>query len=215
MLNMTTNTYFSKGLLLAVLITFHLIGLFGMLFIDTGMFASLSLYNLLLSLALLLVAHQGSKTSFILLFIPVFIIGYTIELLGVQTGYPFGIYHYGEALGPKLFGVPPIIGVNWFMLAMGAGFLAKRLTSKPWIQVVISSLFMVGVDIPIEQLASALDYWYWKDNHIPIQNFLGWFMIALIMQVLFWKFMEEEKNHLAISYLLVVGVFFVILNIGL
>ncbi len=184
-----------------------------MVFINLERFAALSIYNLLLSVILLFISHASSQFNFLKLFIPVFVLGYLVELLGIVTGFPFGNYHYGEALGFKLYGVPLIIGVNWFMLVMGSGFLARKVVSNSWLQVLGAALLMVVVDYPIEQMASTLDYWHWEENNIPLSNFVGWFIVAIIMQVLFVKYMKRETNRMAVPYLVVVFLFFVLLNL--
>lgn len=207
---------FSKSkLILIILVLFHAIGLVGMVFFDTQAFASLTMYNLLLSLFLLLWAHVTSRVKFISLFLPVFTIGYLVELLGVKTGFPFGDYAYGKALGVQLYDVPLVIGVNWFMLVMGAGFLSNQLVKASWLRVILASVFMVLVDYPIEQVAPKLDYWEWTQHSVPFQNFVGWFVVAVVMQILFQCFMRNEKNKLAVPYLITVAIFFLILNIGL
>src|SRR5262245_36652570 len=43
-----------------------------------------------------------------------------IENLGVATGFPFGPYHYTDALGPKLGYVPLLIGPAY----LGVGYLS-------------------------------------------------------------------------------------------
>lgn len=209
-----TNNYITK-LTLPTLIIFHLIGLVGMIFFDLRQFASLSMYNLLLSLVLLCVAQISSKLNFVKLFIPVFAVGYAVEVLGVHTGFPFGNYHYGSSLGIKLFEVPLIIGVNWFMLVMGAGFLTQLFLKNRGVQILVSALIMVLVDFPIEQMASKLDYWHWEGDVIPVQNFAGWFVISVFMQWLFQLYMKGQKNILAVPYIIVVSIFFLMLNISL
>lgn len=209
-----TNNYITK-LTLPTLIIFHLIGLVGMIFFDLRQFASLSMYNLLLSLVLLYVAQISSKLNFVKLFIPVFAVGYAVEVLGVHTGFPFGNYHYGSSLGIKLFEVPLIIGVNWFMLVMGAGFLTQLFLKNRGVQILVSALIMVLVDFPIEQMASKLDYWHWEGDVIPVQNFAGWFVISVFMQWLFQLYMKGQKNILAVPYIIVVSIFFLMLNISL
>lgn len=209
-----TNNYITK-LTLPTLVIFHLIGLVGMIFFDLRQFASLSMYNLLLSLVLLYVAQISSKLNFVKLFIPVFAVGYAVEVLGVHTGFPFGNYHYGSSLGIKLFEVPLIIGVNWFMLVMGAGFLTQLFLKNRGVQILVSALIMVLVDFPIEQMASKLDYWHWEGDIIPVQNFVGWFVISVFMQWLFQLYMKGQKNILAVPYIIVVSIFFLMLNISL
>ena len=204
-----------RKILISVLVLFHLIGFLGMVFIDVEKFAQLSVYNLLLSLVLLLFGHTSSKSNFFKLLLPVFILGYLVELLGIFTGFPFGDYQYGEALGYKLSGVPAIIGVNWFLLVMGAGFFSKLVTESKGGQTFLASVIMVLVDFPIEHMASTLDYWHWAGNDIPFSNFIGWLFVSIIMQILFQKYMAKETNQLAIPYLVLVSIFFALLNLFL
>lgn len=186
-----------------------------MVFFDLEMFSSLSMYHLLFSFLLIFLAQQKGRSEFLKLFIPVFLLGYTIEVVGIKTGFPFGSYYYGEALGFKVFDVPLIIGVNWFMLVMGAGYIVNKWIKPQWLRVVLASLIMVAVDYPIEQMASTLDYWHWQNDDIPAQNFVGWFVIAVIMQWLFQRIMKDTENKLAPWYIVVVAVFFVMLNVFL
>lgn len=186
-----------------------------MIFFDLEQFASLSMYNLLFSYLLIFLSQAKGRSEFIKLFIPVFLLGYFIEVLGVKTGFPFGTYVYGDALGVKLLDVPLIIGVNWFMLVMGAGYIVKSQFHSIWVRVIVAATIMVMVDYPIEQMASTLDYWSWEGDYIPVQNFVGWFAIALIMQWMFQKIMAKTENKLAPWYIVVVAVFFVMLNVFL
>lgn len=204
-----------RTVLVSILILFHLIGFVGMVFFDTQMFAGLSVYNLLLSLVLLFLGHTSSKQNFMKLLLPVLVLGYLVELLGIKTGFPFGTYYYGEALGFKLYDVPVIIGVNWFLLVMGSGFLVRSLVAATWLRVLLAPVFMVIVDFPIEHMASVLDYWHWQGDVIPFTNFIGWFVVSVIMQIFFQKYMQKEANLLAIPYLVLVSVFFVMLNLFL
>lgn len=201
--------------LLPFLILFHLIGFTGMVFFDLEQFSALSMYHLLFCFLLIFLAQQKGKEAFFRLFVPVFLLGYFIEVVGIKTGFPFGTYRYGDALGVMVLDVPLIIGVNWFMLVMGAGYITDRWFAKDWLKIVIASLIMVAVDYPIEQMASTLDYWHWKDDQIPAQNFIGWFVIALLMQWLFQKLMKDTENKLAPWYIIVVAVFFIMLNVFL
>lgn len=204
-----------KQALLPLLIVFHLIGGVGMVFFDLEQFASLSMYNLLFSCFLLFLGQAKGVKNLFKLFIPVFLLGYFIEVVGVKTGYPFGSYMYGNALGVKLFEVPLIIGINWFMLVIGAGYMVKSLSKAFWIRIVLAASIMVLVDYPIEHMAATLDYWYWENDTIPARNFIGWFVIALIMQWLFNRIMIGSENKIAPWYIIVVTVFFIVLNICL
>jgi len=48
----------------------------------------------------------------------VFLIGFSVEGIGVATGVLSGSYSYGSAFGFKLFKTPIMIGVNWLFLAL-------------------------------------------------------------------------------------------------
>src|SRR3712207_3428042 len=47
--------------------------------------------------------------------------GYAIETTGVVTGFPYGPFYYGDALGPKVAGlVPYLLPLSWVPLVLGA-----------------------------------------------------------------------------------------------
>lgn len=80
----------------------------------------LSPYTLLLSFLILMNSYRW-KSPVVWVAILVFLLGFTAEWVGVQKGWLFGVYHYGSNLGPKLAGVPLIIGINWAMLTLATG----------------------------------------------------------------------------------------------
>jgi putative membrane protein len=55
-----------------------------------------------------------------------YLITFSLEVIGVKTGYVFGNYHYGYVLGPKIFETPIIIGLNWILVILGALIIAKK-----------------------------------------------------------------------------------------
>lgn len=171
--------------------------------------------NLLLSALLLVVCHEGDSKGITRVFLFSYILGYSIELLGIKTGFPFGNYYYGHSLGPRLFDVPLVIGVNWFLMVMGGGYLAKRVVQNKVARIIMAALFMVIVDFLIESIAPQLNYWYWKDDIVPFANFAGWFVVAILMQIVFFTFMSNSTNKLGIPYIVVVTVFFGMLNLTL
>ena len=40
---------------------------------------------------------------------------------------------------------------------------------------------MVLLDLMIEPVAIRLDFWHWQAEVIPLQNYLMWFLVALLM----------------------------------
>ena len=57
--------------------------------------------------------HKCLKKRYLVLWIVLaYIVTFFLEVLGVSQGFVFGPYYYGDVLGPKLFNVPVIIGLN-------------------------------------------------------------------------------------------------------
>ena len=68
----------------------------------------------------------------LLCIILIFWTGILVEFLGVNYGLLFGEYSYGKNLGPKLFGVPFLIGMNWVILTTISGSISNYITKGKW-----------------------------------------------------------------------------------
>ena len=177
---------YKENIGLAVLVLVNLIGVVGFRTESLlPLFKTLTPYNLLFTLVICFL-YLPRKT-FIANFILLFTIGFGVEFLGVKTGLLFGNYEYGSTLGIQLFDVPLIIGINWFVLAVGARGCANGITKNTFYQVLCAALFMTGLDFLIEPVAMKYDFWDWDQNKVPIQNYLMWFLVSLLMQVILNK----------------------------
>lgn len=115
--------------------------------------------------------------------------GYLIELLGVHTGFPFGSYTYSARLGPRWFGVPPLIGLAWTMLAWPAALAARRLVRHRLARVLIGAWALAAADVFLDPQLVAAGGWTWQspDPHlpgvpaVPLTNFAGWLLVALAL----------------------------------
>jgi putative membrane protein len=134
------------------------------------------------------------------------------EWLGVHTGYLFGDYVYGESLGPKWFGVPIIIGINWVMLTVISASVIQLLKVHWLLKTLLATILMLLLDILIEPVAIVSDYWVWN-GEIPISNFIGWIIIAFILQTLYFGAKLAEPNKVGISLYIIQVLFFLTLNI--
>ena len=108
-----------------ILVAVHVVGIAGMLSPYRELFLLLTPFNLLLSFGILLTFHRERSPKFYKSMLFIIISGFVIEVIGVNTGYPFGTYTYGEAFGPQLMGTPFMIGVNWFIMAYCGAMLFK------------------------------------------------------------------------------------------
>jgi len=168
---------------------------------------------LLTGLIVLFYSYKSSTNKFLLWAAFTYIITFILEVIGVKTGLIFGEYNYGSTLGIKLFDVPLIIGFNWVFVILGSISISRLLTNNIFLSSVISALIAFIFDLILEPIAIKLDYWSWSEGIIPIQNYLAWFVIALISALGFNYLKVKVNSKISLHYLLVQFVFFVILLI--
>lgn len=204
-----------EALLIAVIVLFYTVGTVGMtLSGEREYFASLSFLNLLLSFVIVLLARNAEKKRFIGFLSFCFSVGIIVEQIGVHTGLLFGDYQYGENLGFKWFDVPLIIGLNWGILVVISASIVHRFHISNLFKILLASFLMVFLDFLMEPVASDLDFWSWKNDLIPIFNFVCWFFISFLLQFFYFNFNKlSESNRVYNVLYLVMVVFFGILNL--
>lgn len=198
-----TNNY--RTLIFTIVALMYFVGFVGLKFTVTqAYFKLLSPFNLWTSLILLLLFHQDFQAKFITFAIITFLSGFFIEVIGVHTGLIFGEYQYGKTLGLKLFEVPIVIGANWLILVYSTGVVSEKLLPQfkesllgKIILSCITAALMVGLDCMIEPVAIRLDFWQWSLNTIPVQNFIGWFVISFFLAFYFINSTFLKANLLA------------------
>lgn len=167
-------------------------------------------FNLLLGMALLYWNFPIKRVwPDLLIWSLVYIVGMSVEMIGVNTGLLFGNYWYGENLGPKVMNVPLLIGVNWVVLTFLTANIAKRILRNSWLASILGAVLMVFLDFFIEPIAPIFDYWHWQSGIVPLRNFIDWFVISFLLQLLVRKYVPEEKHpfplhHFASQFLLFV-----------
>jgi bisanhydrobacterioruberin hydratase len=198
-------------------IIFYSVGIAGMLFPFTfPLFVKLIPLALLLSFTALAFFHDGKLTSaHAFVFSAIFVTGFLIEAIGVNTGVIFGQYHYGSSLGLKLFNTPVIIGLNWLLLVYLTASMLEKTAMHAALKVGTGALLMLGYDLIIEQVAPVLDMWYWHHDGVPAQNYISWFVIAVIFHALIRGFRLKTSNKLAPVLFACQVIFFFVLFIFL
>jgi uncharacterized membrane protein len=176
-------------------------------------FLQLTAFNLWVSIVLLLFFNESWSNKHIYLFIIIFFIGYFIEVLGVHTGMIFGQYSYGSTLGYKVFNVPIAIGANWLLLSYLFCYFSRnvvlKFTNNSWLIAIFSSLLMVLLDFVIEPIAINFDFWNWQNGSIPIQNYLAWFFVSLLINMIYLQSKLTLKNKIASLMLILQVLFFI------
>jgi putative membrane protein len=136
---------------------------------------------------------------------------FVIEVLGVHTGFPFGAYHYSSDLGFPLFGVPPVIGLNWVLVILGSISLVDSLFHKPLLALGAAPLVCVIFDLVLEPNSFFLRYWTWNDGMAPFQNYLAWGLITFACTGVFLLMRIRLETRLAAVNLVLQFFFFLVL----
>jgi len=129
------------------------------------------------------------------------------ENLSILTGFPFGHYHYTEALGPKLFLVPLLIAPAYF----GCGYLAwslahvfvgvfgsKLRAEQIWRVPLVAAFVMVMWDLTMDPIAATVQkQWIWHDGGsyfgVPFVNYLGWLLCVYTIFQLFAIYISRQS----------------------
>ena len=101
---------------LTVLIIVFLVGLIGLNTPYQEQITALTPYSLLLTTVLILLNHREWNRYFVVYFLFCVISGFLVELIGIETRMIFGDYSFGQKLGYKVYAVPIVIGLNWFIM---------------------------------------------------------------------------------------------------
>ena len=191
-----------------------MLGVFGALVPSLfSLFIKIVPFALILSFLLLFTFHTDIKSKkSILAFLFIYLLSFTIEVIGTNTGLIFGDYFYGNRLGIKLFNIPLIMGLNWLMLVYVTSSVFERFTILNLSKIVLSSSLMLVYDIILEKVAPRLELWHFKDGLVPLQNYLAWFAVSLILHSLIKSFKVNTENKLALILFICQFSFFLILS---
>jgi putative membrane protein len=110
--------------------------------------------------------------------------GYAVETVGVATGFPYGPFQYGDALGYKLAGlVPYLLPVSYAPLVVGAVAAAWGSPRRP-LHVLAAALLLVLMDGVLDPGAVSLGFWIWPDGGpyygVPLSNYAGWLLSGVL-----------------------------------
>jgi|TARA_B110000503_G_scaffold93375_1_gene140832 bisanhydrobacterioruberin hydratase len=192
---------------------FHLCGLLGILYGNRELFIAFTPINLFVSFALLFINQVELDRKNLLAGLAIFLIGMISEILGVQYGFIFGDYIYLNNLGFKILGVPIMIGVNWIILTYITGSFSNYIfNNNKKIAVVFGAILMVVLDLLIEPVAPELGFWAFDSIYVPLQNYIGWFIIGLFVQIIYHYSIDKKDTTFSFHLLLVQFIFFTLLN---
>jgi putative membrane protein len=116
------------------------------------------------------------------------IFAYAIESVGVATGFPYGRFYYGDALGPTIASLVPILlPLSYAPLVMGAVAASWGRGSR-LLHVARAALLLVWMDAVLDPGASSLGFWVWPEGGayygVPPSNYAGWLLSGTIAAAL-------------------------------
>jgi len=173
-------------------------------------------YTIIASLLVLMLFAEVSFTiNTILVFLAIAVSGYLIEAAGVNTGKIFGSYTYGKTLGLSILNTPLIIGINWLFLVYASSSLFEKYPIHNILKILLASLVMLAYDMILEPVAPKMDMWHWKNSVVTLQNYIAWFVLAVIFHLIVKWFGINTRNPVASWVLLCQFLFFLALYLFL
>ena len=202
-----------KKIAVAVIVIFHLVGLVGFLIPALQpYFMKMVPFHLLLMFAIIIYTYVGDVKRLLLFVSGVFLCGWLVEVLGVHTGKIFGSYYYGNTLGYKIAAVPLLMGVNWVILIFSIGQMVKSFKIRNSILAsLIGALMLITFDFFMEPVAMKFDYWQWDWHQIPLQNYIAWFIVSIILLKFYYALGLKQQKYIGAAMFTAQLVFFVVL----
>jgi putative membrane protein len=194
---------------LLIVVVFHAVGLLLLGGPWRAELVVLTPINLLL-LGGLYLNSSASVDRPVLFAIPA-LFGFIIEVIGVNTGFPFGIYEYSGILGPRILETPILIGLLWWVLVRASYDVMGRFTGSTTLRSLGVGVIMTALDLLIEPVAIALNFWQWQDPVVPVENYLAWFVCSTLFARITAS--GHATNVLSLSVLVVQFAFFAALGI--
>jgi uncharacterized membrane protein len=108
-----------------------------------------------------------------------------IEAVGHRTGFPFGTYEYSGDLQPQVAGVPVVVPLAWFAMAVPAMAVAQTVARRSWAVVLVAAWALTAWDLFLDPQMVEEGYWTWPGGgpyrDIPLSNYVGWFATAVLI----------------------------------
>jgi uncharacterized membrane protein len=148
-----------------------------------------------------------------------------MEFIGVQTGQPFGAYHYTEALQPQAGGVPALIPLAWMMMLAPAwgvtqailGKQQTRLKGAYWLLfAALAGAVFTAWDLYLDPQMVQREMWTWEAVSgftyfgIPWLNYAGWWLTSSLITLLI-----RPRDLPALPLLAIYAVTWIFQGIGL
>ncbi len=229
------SSHTKKNIAIFIALLFHVCGIIGILFTPyKDWFVQNTSLNLVLMAGLLIFTQPKINIYFLLFIVIAFCSGLIVEVIGVNSGVLFGNYSYGDVMGFKLFGVPILVGIQWFVIVYCCGVIMQYVNNWAYqkiidlggeneqtdkvksISLIIDAALLATLfDFVMEPVAQKLGFWQWKNNEIPFFNYTCWFFVSGLLLLVLNKLPFSKLNPFAIHLFIIQLLFFLALRIYL
>ncbi len=152
-------------------------------------------------------AMQGWRRTAVF-FLASALVTYTMEEIGVRTGWVFGAYHYSDLLGPKLGHVPVLIPLGWFMMIYPSWIVARVLlqgaNTRRWpgvvLQAAVAAVTMTAWDVVMDPgMSTGGANWVWEHGGayfgVPRHNYGGWLATTFLVYLIAgWLWRAADRS---------------------
>ncbi len=205
-----------KKALIIFLWVVHIAALIGLALGYKDFFIEKSPFTILYLAIVLAICYPVNSLKKGLLFGLCFAVGMSVEWIGVHTGSLFGDYYYGENLGPKLDGIPYLIGINWAILVFISHSLARAFFKNITLKIFSAAALMVILDFFLEHICDYTDYWHFEGS-ASWWNYACWFIIAVFLHAILAHYkLRGDRNsslHLYAAQLIFAAGLWIIISI--
>lgn len=197
-----------QKIIIGVLSIWYLVGIIGFHSDFFHVFSILTPLSMMLSFwALYATSKKSDRLKLILLLI--YFVGLSVEVIGINTGIPFGTYVYLEGLGSKIMGTPWIIGLNWVLLSWAAVQSASYFSiQNKLFKWAIAILIMLIIDLVMEPVAPDLRMWVFEGSGPGFMNYLGWALVSALVHGFMVREVDDHRNHTALAIIGLQIIFF-------
>lgn len=206
------DNFYSKNkvrLSVGIIWLFHSSAIIGISLGNLDWFIEKTPLNLLLSFFLFLLVYPIDNLKKVVALLLFFMGGMFAEWLGVNHQILFGTYSYGPNFGPKLDGVPYLIGIYWSLLTFITASMLDYTNVSYRAKIIGAAGLMVLLDFFMEKSAPAFHFWTFTGGMPTFENYWTWFLLGIIFQVVLKVFKIIGNQVLSLHLYLAQLSFFV------
>jgi len=205
----------SKKASIAILLFLHLAGAVGYISPLSAWFVYLTPILIFITGGMIWIDSKSNNKLGWPVAITIILLGYFVEIIGVNFGFPFGEYRYGDMLGWKFFGTPPIIGLQWMILVWGSYSIFKSLKIHRVIIWFLAASLITFLYMLIEPVSIYFDLWEWSGGVVPLQNYIARFVVAFLLTIIFHAYPLVRKPRLGQAAIICQFLFYGILYLSI